>query len=99
MLAGHTHCGQVSIPLLGRLVLPIEDKEYACHLIHENGKALFVTSGIGTTRLPVRFLNNRRSRSLHCKARRLAESEQRECKLPPGRTTLVTRAQLPKNNL
>jgi uncharacterized protein len=57
MLAGHTHCGQVTIPLAGRLVLPIEHKEYGCHLVHENGKTLFVTSGIGTTHLPVRFLN------------------------------------------
>lgn len=57
MLAGHTHCGQVTIPLAGRLVLPIEHKEYGCHLVRENGKTLFVTSGIGTTHLPVRFLN------------------------------------------
>jgi predicted MPP superfamily phosphohydrolase len=57
MLAGHTHCGQVTIPLAGRLVLPIEHKEYSCHLVRENGKTLFVTSGIGTSRLPVRFLN------------------------------------------
>jgi predicted MPP superfamily phosphohydrolase len=57
MLAGHTHCGQVTIPLAGRLVLPIKHKEYGCHLVRENGKALFVTSGIGTTYLPVRFLN------------------------------------------
>jgi predicted MPP superfamily phosphohydrolase len=32
-------------------------KEYSCHLVRENGKTLFVTSGIGTSRLPVRFLN------------------------------------------
>jgi predicted MPP superfamily phosphohydrolase len=57
MLAGHTHCGQVTIPLAGRLILPIEHKEYGCHLVRENGKNLFVTSGIGTTHLPVRFLN------------------------------------------
>jgi predicted MPP superfamily phosphohydrolase len=57
MLAAHTHCGQVTIPLLGRLVLPIEHKEYGCHLVREKGKTLFVTGGIGTTFLPVRFLN------------------------------------------
>lgn len=57
MLAGHTHCGQVTLPFAGRPVLPIAHKEYGCHLVHENGKTLFVTSGIGTTFLPVRFLN------------------------------------------
>jgi hypothetical protein len=57
MLAGHTHCGQVTIPLLGRPVLPTEHRQYACHLVHENGKVMFVTGGIGTSRLPVRFLN------------------------------------------
>jgi predicted MPP superfamily phosphohydrolase len=57
MLAAHTHCGQVTIPFAGRLVLPITNAEYGCHLVRENGKTLFVTAGIGTTFLPVRFLN------------------------------------------
>ena len=41
----------------GAELLPIEHKEYGCHLVRENGKALFVTSGIGTTHLPVRLVN------------------------------------------
>jgi predicted MPP superfamily phosphohydrolase len=57
MLAGHTHCGQVTVPFVGRPVLPIAHEEYGCHLVQKRGKTLFVTAGIGTTFFPVRFLN------------------------------------------
>lgn len=57
MIAAHSHCGQVTIPLVGRPVLPIENKRYACHLVEEEGRPMFVTGGIGTSILPVRFLN------------------------------------------
>ena len=57
MLAAHSHCGQVTIPFVGRPILPIHNKRYACGLIQENGAALYVTAGIGTSKLPVRFLN------------------------------------------
>ena len=56
-VAGHTHGGQVYIPLLGRPVVPSEyGQRYAIGLIQENGKQLFVGSGIGTSILPVRFM-------------------------------------------
>ncbi|MFN2531342.1 MAG: metallophosphoesterase [Pyrinomonadaceae bacterium] len=55
-LAAHTHGGQVNFPLLGRLVVPSSyGQRYAAGLIHENRKQLFVTTGIGTSILPVRF--------------------------------------------
>ncbi len=55
-LAGHTHGGQVALPLLGRLVVPSRyGQRYAAGYIVESGKHLFVTSGIGTSILPVRF--------------------------------------------
>jgi predicted MPP superfamily phosphohydrolase len=57
MLAGHGHCGQVSIPLLGRPILPLRNRRFSCGLIQENGSALYVTAGIGTSIAPVRFLN------------------------------------------
>lgn len=57
MLAAHSHCGQVTIPFIGRPILPIRNKNYACGLVEENGAALYVTAGIGTSKLPVRFLN------------------------------------------
>lgn len=57
MLSGHGHCGQVSIPFLGRPITPLRNPRYACHLIEENGRRLYVSAGIGTSILPVRFLN------------------------------------------
>ena len=56
-LAGHTHGGQVRIPFYGRPVIPSQYKErYAIGHIQENNRHLFVTPGIGTTGMAVRFL-------------------------------------------
>jgi predicted MPP superfamily phosphohydrolase len=56
-LAGHTHGGQVYLPLLGRLIVPSEyGQRYALGTIVEKGKHLFVAGGLGTSILPVRFL-------------------------------------------
>ena len=47
-LAGHTHGGQVALPLVGRPIVPSKyGQRYAIGHIHENGRRLFVTSGIG----------------------------------------------------
>ena len=56
VLAGHTHGGQVNIPFVGRPIVPsaFGDK-YAYGLIEEDGKKMIVTSGIGTSILPIRF--------------------------------------------
>jgi predicted MPP superfamily phosphohydrolase len=55
-LAGHTHGGQVALPWIGRRVVPSRYGErYAIGLVVEDGKHLFVTPGIGTSILPVRF--------------------------------------------
>ena len=56
-LAGHTHGGQVYLPGVGRPVVPSRYGErYAYGHIVEGGRHLFVSSGIGTAILPVRFL-------------------------------------------
>jgi uncharacterized protein len=57
MLAGHGHCGQVTIPLVGRPILPLRNKRYGCHLVEEGGRRMYVTAGIGTSIAPMRFLN------------------------------------------
>lgn len=57
MLAAHTHCGQVTIPFVGRRFLPIHHKEFACGRIDRGAQALYVTAGLGTSILPVRFGN------------------------------------------
>lgn len=55
-LAGHTHGGQVWLPLLGRLVVPsLYGQRYAAGHVVESGRHLFVTSGIGTSIFPIRF--------------------------------------------
>ncbi|MBS0385762.1 MAG: metallophosphoesterase family protein [Proteobacteria bacterium] len=57
MLAGHTHCGQVTIPFVGRPYLPIHHREFACGRFDRGGQTLYVTAGIGTSIVPARFLN------------------------------------------
>jgi predicted MPP superfamily phosphohydrolase len=55
-LAGHTHGGQVRLPLLGPPVVPSRyGGRYAAGAIVEKGRHLFVSTGIGTSSLPVRF--------------------------------------------
>ncbi len=55
-LAGHTHGGQVDLPFLGRPIVPSRFGErFAYGLIEEAGRRLYVTSGIGTAIIPVRF--------------------------------------------
>jgi predicted MPP superfamily phosphohydrolase len=55
-LAGHTHGGQVALPLLGRPIVPSRyGQRYAYGLVVEGGRSLFVSPGIGTSILPVRF--------------------------------------------
>ena len=57
MLAGRGHCGQVTIPLIGRPIVPLRNRKYECHRTDENGHTLYETAGIGTSFVPVRFLN------------------------------------------
>ncbi len=54
--AGHTHGGQVALPFVGRPVVPSAFGErYAAGHVVENGRHLFVTTGLGMSILPVRF--------------------------------------------
>jgi predicted MPP superfamily phosphohydrolase len=56
-IAGHTHGGQVYIPFIGRPVVPSRyGQRYAIGHVVEQGRHLFVSSGIGTSIIPVRFL-------------------------------------------
>ena len=55
-LAGHTHGGQVNFPFFGRTKVPSEyGQRFAAGHVFENRHHLFVTTGIGTSILPVRF--------------------------------------------
>jgi predicted MPP superfamily phosphohydrolase len=56
VLAGHTHGGQVRFPIVGNAVDPSDyGPKYAAGQVFENNHHLFVTTGIGTSILPVRF--------------------------------------------
>lgn len=56
VLAGHTHCGQIVLPLIG----PVETgsdygTKYLCGIIRDGPKTLVVTGGVGTSHLPLRI--------------------------------------------
>lgn len=55
-LAGHTHGGQVNLPLLGRPIVPSNfGQRYASGHVVEDGRHLFVSDGTGTSIIPARF--------------------------------------------
>lgn len=57
MLAGHTHGGQVWLPVIGRPVVPSSyGQKFAAGHMKENGLDIFVTTGVGTSILPFRFM-------------------------------------------
>lgn len=56
LLAGHTHCGQVVLPLLG----PVSEvsrfgPRYRCGVRREGGRTVVVTAGLGTSGGPFRL--------------------------------------------
>lgn len=55
-LAGHTHGEQVCLPFVGRPVVPSKfGQRYAMGHVVEDGRHLFVSGGVGTSIIPVRF--------------------------------------------
>jgi uncharacterized protein len=56
ILAGHTHGGQCRFPLIGSPIVPSTfGQKYVKGHIQDKGLDMFVTTGIGTSILPVRF--------------------------------------------
>lgn len=56
-LAGHTQGGQVRLPWIGALVTDTRlGRDYAAGLFTRGPSRLYVNRGIGTTRIPIRFL-------------------------------------------
>jgi hypothetical protein len=55
-LAGHTHCGQIVLPIIGPLAtgseLPVR---YSCGFTRFEGKPLIVSAGLGTSQVPLRY--------------------------------------------
>jgi predicted MPP superfamily phosphohydrolase len=56
MVAGHTHGGQVYLPLIGALVTAtVAPRQWVHGWVRHQGNAMYVTSGLGVSIFPVRF--------------------------------------------
>jgi uncharacterized protein len=56
VLAGHTHCGQIRLPLLGAPVTASRyGQRYLCGVIREVARTTLVTAGIGASGVPLRL--------------------------------------------
>jgi len=58
-VAGHTHGGQIRLPLIGAVSAAIPSKfgkRYAYGHVTEEEKDLVVSGGLGMTGIPVRFM-------------------------------------------
>lgn len=57
VLAAHTHGGQVWLPIIGTPIVPSNyGQRYSYGHVRENDVDMFVTSGVGTSILPIRFM-------------------------------------------
>ncbi|MEJ8554382.1 metallophosphoesterase [Tepidibacter sp. Z1-5] len=60
ILCGHTHGGQIRLPLIGGLIAPgqgfFPKYDKGLYKLH-NDKEIYIDSGLGTSALPIRFLN------------------------------------------
>ncbi len=57
LFAGHTHGGQIRLPILGPPVVPsMFGQKFARGHVYDFGIDVFVTTGIGTSILPFRFM-------------------------------------------
>jgi uncharacterized protein len=54
-LSGHSHGGQIRLPGIGPVILPLWGRRYPRGLYQANDSRLFTSQGIGTVDLPVRI--------------------------------------------
>lgn len=57
ILAGHSHNGQVKLPVVGAVVLPQGAKKYYKEYYKLNNTDLYISSGIGTSNISFRLFN------------------------------------------
>jgi uncharacterized protein len=56
LLAGHTHGGQINLPILTeRILARFTDGRFKCGLYRRGAHSVFVTAGLGTVGLPLRL--------------------------------------------
>jgi predicted MPP superfamily phosphohydrolase len=54
-LSGHSHGGQIRLPLVGPVILPLWGRRYPRGLYQVKDSQLFTSQGIGMVDLPVRI--------------------------------------------
>ena len=57
VLAGHSHNGQINIPFVKNFILPYGSKKYYKNYYNVDNTPLYISSGIGESRINLRFLN------------------------------------------
>lgn len=57
VMAGHSHNGQVRLPIIGAAILPEGGKKYYKEHYSLDDTDLYISSGIGTSDLPIRLFN------------------------------------------
>ena len=57
VLAGHSHNGQIRLPLIGATILPPNGKKYYNEYYKLNNTDLYVSSGVGTSTISFRLFN------------------------------------------
>lgn len=56
VFAGHTHCGQIALPLIGPLTsVSRYGERFECGMINDRGQPVVVGAGLGTSILPLRY--------------------------------------------
>ena len=59
VLAGHTHCGQVVLPLIGSVAQWVGrrrlDPHYLCGLVQDPGRTIVISGGVGSGSIPIRI--------------------------------------------
>ena len=57
ILAGHSHNGQIRLPFIGALYTPVGSKKYYDEFYDLGNTKLYISSGIGTSKLKLRLFN------------------------------------------
>ncbi len=56
VFAGHTHCGQISFPVIGPITtLSKYGDRFACGMVRDGEQTVFIGAGLGTSLIPIRF--------------------------------------------
>ncbi len=56
-LAGHSHHGQIRLPIIGTIITPKGAKEYYNEHYNIDGTELYISNGLGTSSYPYRLFN------------------------------------------